>query len=81
MTYAMSGRRRFVFSFSTLFAAALACGGCSTTPLGACMAYELQPVQRTVSMRGYGYLDFTKEQLVCTQRSEVLVASIAIPEE
>ena len=80
MPHVTSARRRFFLS-TVLAGAALACGGCSTAQLGACTAYELQPVQRTVSMRGYGYLDVTKEQLVCTQRSEVLVASIVLPEE
>ena len=79
MTNAMSGRRRFFFT--AVLSGTIACGGCSTAQLGACTAYELQPVQRTISMRGYGYLDITKEQLVCTQRSEVLVASIVLPEE
>lgn len=78
MRHTMRGPRRpLAFAYLTVFSAVLASGGCSTSNrLGACVAYEMQPVTQTISLRGHGYVEVTKETLVCAQRSEELVAAI-----
>ncbi|MEM1404997.1 MAG: hypothetical protein AAGG55_16800 [Pseudomonadota bacterium] len=48
---------------------------CTHQRLGACLSYEPQESVSTVSMRGFGYVRVVQETMVCTKRSEVLVAS------
>lgn len=78
MRHPMRGPRRpLSFAYLIVLSAALASGGCSTpNRLGACLAYAMQPVKQTMSMRGHGYVEVTTETLVCTQRSEGLVAAV-----
>lgn len=42
-------------------------GGCAAQL--PCMQYEAQTFTRTISMRGYGTLQYDEERMVCTERA------------
>ena len=44
--------------------------GCSTS--APCLTYQPMTMTKTVSMRGYGMVRVTSEELVCTERAEII---------
>ncbi|MEM1188838.1 MAG: hypothetical protein AAF933_06385 [Pseudomonadota bacterium] len=52
-------------------------GGCAAQL--PCMHYEAQTFTRTISMRGYGTLQYDEERLVCTERATGTEAGIFGP--
>ena len=61
-----------------LLIASAALPACTAHPHGACLNYEPQQSMRTVTLRGYGYIDILQETMVCTQRSDVLIAGTGL---
>lgn len=61
-----------------LLIASAALSACTAHPRGACLNYEPQQSMRTVTLRGYGYIDILQETMVCTQRSDVLIAGTGL---
>ncbi len=56
---------------ATMVAAILgSTSGCGTT--APCLNYQPMTLTKTVSMRGYGMLRVTSEEMVCMERAEII---------